>query len=431
MTGFGRNITTAALFLGVVAVTAGCSHTGARHSELGKQGFNRDHSVGPSTAATDTMIVPEKYGLIEQHDIKVDPGYQQRIYLNKYYTLASVDAIENSTSVKSVSRMTDYKGAYEADCPDVSSDGNSVVYQLLEEDGSINLWTMSAKTGLRAVRKTEGADLNFSPTYASDGARIVFSSNRSHASGNVWALGTGGGFRPVTDSPDTDLWPHEDPVRHSTMAFTRFQLGDPRGSIWTYDRNSYTATQLREGRQPRISPNGNMIAFSAFDPHEGHWNIWVMSADGSRPKQLTSNDANNIEPSWHPSGNWIIFASNAGAASANLRNLDAEIKLHNFDIWMTNTHGARIVQLTVNGSDDHNPVFAPNGKMFYFSSNRGQAVDVSARDLQKYREQSRTVTIGGVEYPVTSGRDIWRAELSDGLVSLTMSGNQPGQASAR
>ena len=301
MTGFARHITTAALFLGVAAVTVGCSHTGSRQSRLGKQGSHRDSSVGPSIAASDTIIVPEKYGLVERHEIEVDPSYQQSIYLNKRYTLASVDAIENSDNVKSVNRMTDYKGAYEADSPDVSPDGNSVVYQLLEEDGSINLWTMSAKTGLRADRKTEGAHLNFSPSYASNGARIVFSSNRSHASGNVWALGTGGGFRPVTQSQETDMWAHEDPVGHSTMAFTRFQLGDLRGSIWIYDRNSYTAKQLREGRQPRISPNGKMIAFSAFDPHEGHWNIWVMNVDGSRPTQLTSNNADNIKPSWHPS----------------------------------------------------------------------------------------------------------------------------------
>ena len=98
---------------------------------------------------------------------------------------------------------------------------------------------------------------------------------------------------------------------------------------------------------------------------------------------------------------------------------------------MTDIRGARKVQLTVNGSDDHNPVFAPDGRMFYFSSNRGQAVDVTAQELRKYRELRRTVTFGGVEYPVASGRDIWRAELSEHLVKLTMSGKQPRQASAR
>ena len=434
MAAFGRSITTTALFLGIAAVITGCSQTGTRQSMLRKQSTHNAYSSSSprsSVATSYTTIVPKKYGLVERHDIMVDPGHQQNIYLQTVHTLASVDTIENSDSVKGVIRMTDYKGAYEADCPDVSPDGNSVVYQLLEEDGSVNLWTMSAKTGLKAVRKTEGSKLNFAPSFASDGARIIFSSNRSDPSGNVWALGTGGGFRPVTESPEADMWAHEDPIGRSTIAFTRFQLGDPRGTIWVHNRNSYSSAQLREGRQSRISPDGKTIAFSAFDKHEGHWNLWVMNVDGSGAKMLTSNDADNVEPSWHPSGKWIIFASNAGAASADLRELDAEIKLHNFDVWMMDLQGLHTVQLTVNGSDDHNPVFAPDGRTFYFSSNRGQAVDLTDKHLAEYSQQGRTTILGDVEYPVASGRDIWRAELTRTVVKLTKSGKQTRHAGVR
>ena len=88
---------------------------------------------------------------------------------------------------------------------------------------------------------------------------------------------------------------------------------------------------------------------------------------------------------------------------------------------MTDLRGKQITQLTVNGSDDRNPVFSPDGKTFYFSSNRGQAVDVTAEDLQTYRGLNRTMNIGGVEFPVASGRDIWRAELSGDLASKTSS----------
>ena len=173
-----------------------------------------------------------------------------------------------------------------------------------------------------------------------------------------------------------------------------------------------------------------MIAFSAFDQQDGHWNIWVMNVDGSDPTQLTSNNADNVTPAWHPSGQWILFASNKGTASANLRDSNSVIKLHNFDVWMTDLRGKHATQLTVNGSDDRNPVFSPDGKTLYFSSNRGQAVDVTTDDLQLYRGLTRTMNIGGVEFPVTSGRDIWRAELSGALVSKTTS-RGPRQALAR
>ena len=419
MTGFGKSINTIALFLGIAAASTGCSQTGTMQSMID------DHT------GTGPVLVPEEYGLVEQHLIEIDPNHQ-KIHLRRVYSLASFDATEKSTYLKNVTRMTEYKGAYEADCPDVSPDGKSIVYQLMGENGRINLWTMLANTGVKAVPKTHGAGLNFFPSYASGGARIIFCSNRGDPSGNIWALGTGGGLRPVTDSPESDMWAHEDPIAQSTVAFTRYQPGDPRGEIWVFDRNSYVATQLREGRQPRISPDGKKIAFSAFDPRKGgHWNIWVMNLDGSRPRQLTRNKADNVTPSWHPSGDWIIFASNKGTASATLRNLNAEIRLHNFDIWMTDVKGEHPAQLTVNGSDDRNPVCAPDGKTFYFSSNRGLALDGSDQDLQASRRRVRTVTIGGAQYPVASGRDIWRAELSGEFLSKTIGSSRSRHAIAR
>ncbi|TDJ57239.1 MAG: hypothetical protein E2O40_03260, partial [Planctomycetota bacterium] len=253
MTGFTSSIE-ATILLGITGAMVGCAHTGMAPGPVG------------AGSATTGMVVPEKYGLVEQHFVDVGAmQQQQKIIVRKVYSLASVDAIENSPHLKGISRLTDYKGAYEADYPDVSSDGNSLVFQLRGEDGNINLWTMSAKSGLKTVRKTNDAFLNFHPTFASDGARIIFCSNRAKSS-NIWALGTGGGIRRVTDSQDPDMWAHEDPVGQATVAFTRFQIGDSSGKIWVYNRNSYLATQLREGRQPRISPDGKMIAFAAFDP---------------------------------------------------------------------------------------------------------------------------------------------------------------------
>ncbi len=410
MTGIATRVKSAVLLVGLATATAGCAHVGTGPTIGGR-------------AISGPMVVPEKFGLVEQHVVEVVPGFPQQVRVKKIYTLASVDAIENSTNVRNVTRLTDYKGDYEADCPDVSPDGNSLVYQLRGDNGSIDVWTMSAESGQRAVRKTNDKALNFAPTYASNGARIIFASNRKHPSGDIWAMGAGGGIRRVTESAETDMWAHEDPVGQSIVAFTRFESGDSQGKIWVYDRNSYETTQLRDGRHPRISPDGKMIAFSAFDPQEERWDIWVMRTDGSRATRLTKNGSDNVTPSWHPSGDWIIFSSDAGTATAYLRNLDAEIKLHNFDIWITNVNGKQQTQLTTNGSDDRHPTFAPDGKSFYFSSNRGQAVDITAQDLQKYR--AGKMLIGGVEYPVATGRDLWRADLSQQL------GNSIRHASAQ
>jgi Tol biopolymer transport system component len=365
--------------------------------------------------------VPQGYGPVRRHVVAVDPSNGQRVYLETKYSLAAVDTIENSTNVKAVTRMTDYKGAYEADAPRVSPDGRYVAYQLLEEENKhINLWTMESLTGLSTIRNTDGPYLNFYPAFSAHGEKILFASNRTDPNSHLWeikALGGGGGIRRLTDSLEADMWVHEDPTGKDIFAFTRFGINSTRGTIWTYNRQTYLSTQLREGMQPQISPDGSKIVYVRFDEKEAHYNIWVMNIDGTLPTQLTHNDADNITPSWHPSGKWIIFASNKGAFTAKDRATGKESKVHNFDIWMMKDNGEHVSQLTENGSDDDNPVFSPDGKHFYFSSNRGHAVEnLSPEEKGKYQARGDVMNLSGIEVYVGTGRDLWRAEVADDVL---------------
>ncbi|MBA2482237.1 MAG: PD40 domain-containing protein [Planctomycetes bacterium] len=370
---------------------------------------SRSTSTGMFSAGT-SQDVPEGYGYVSRHVVTVDQTNANIVRLSPLMTIATVDAIENSTNVKAVTRMTDYKGAYEADVPRVSPDGQTVLYQLREEYGNINLWTMASETGTNKIRNTEGDNLNFYGAWSTKGDKIIFSSNRTDQNSHLWeikAYGGGGGLRRITESREADFWVHEAPTANDILAYTRYQIGVP--TIWTYSRKTYLSTQLRVGRQPQISPDGLKIVYTVFDEQEGHWNIWTMNMDGSQPTQLTSNDADNITPSWHPSSKWIIFASNKGSVSATSRNSKAvknETRLHNFDIWMMHANGEFVSQLTVNGSDDDNPVFSPDAKTFYFSSNRGHALE----DLGK----------------IGTGRDVWRATITDDVVAMDIA--QPKDA---
>jgi Tol biopolymer transport system component len=388
---------TAAGLAVVALIAAGCNSDNRR-------GYTDDSSSNVRAAKD----VPQGYGYIRRHVIQLDPTYSNKVRLIPILTIATVDAIENSTNVKAVTRMTDYKGAYEADCPHVSPDGKTVLYQLREEFGNINLWTMSSESGTDKIRNTEGDYLNFYGAWSTKGDKILFSSNRTDPNPHLWeikAFGGGGGLRRLTDSREGDCYVHEAPTTNNILVYTRYQIGVP--TIWTYNRTTFLSTQLRVGKQAQISPDGSKIVYSSYDEQEGRWNIWTMNMDGSQPTQLTANDADNITPSWHPSGKWIIFSSNKGAVETKLRgsNNAGHVQLHNFDIWMMHVNGEHVSQLTVNGSDDDNPVFSPDGKTFYFSSNRGHALE----DLAK----------------VGTGRDIWRATITDDVVSVDIA--QPGK----
>lgn len=60
---------------------------------------------------------------------------------------------------------------------------------------------------------------------------------------------------------------------------------DLNGKIETFDITNRTKTSLGKGSSPKISPNGEWIAF--IDAEEGIAQIWLMRKDGSDRKQLT------------------------------------------------------------------------------------------------------------------------------------------------
>jgi Tol biopolymer transport system component len=390
-------------------IGTGCAISAALLAFTGCDQTNRTERAasGGGTYVMSSQTAAEGYGLVSRHLVTVEPNMTNRVHLTQVPTLATVDAIENSTNVKAVTRMTDYKGAYEADVPRVSPDGQTVLYQLREELGNVNLWTMTAANGTNKVRNTEGDYLNFFGAWSTKGDKIIFSSNRTDANSHLWeikAFGGGGGLRRITDSREADMWVQESPVGNDILVYTRYQIEVP--TIWTYDRKNYLSTQLRVGRQAQLSPDGKKIVYSAFDEQEGHWNIWTMNLDGSVPTQLTSNDADNITPAWHPSSQWIIFASNKGAVTGKSRGgKQNDVQIHNFDIWMMHVNGEHVSQLTVNGSLDDNPSFSPDGKTFYFSSNRGHANE----NLNQ----------------IGTGRDIWRATITDDVTAQDIAESRP------
>lgn len=94
--------------------------------------------------------------------------------------------------------------------------------------------------------------------------------------------------------------------------------------------------------QAEWSPDGNQIAF-AGNQKNGAFQVYVMRADGSNQKQLTSAGAAN-SPGWSPDGRKIAFAGSRNG---------------NGDVYIMNADGTGQMPLTSNPETDTNAAWAP------------------------------------------------------------------------
>lgn len=136
---------------------------------------------------------------------------------------------------------------------------------------------------------------------------------------------------------------------------------------------------LRTGdeRYPSYSPDGTQIAFRGdLDLAEpsGDEEIYVMNADGTDVRQLTSNADFDSAPSWSPDGKRILFER--APAGTFTPGTEAQEK----DIYVMNVDGSHVRRLTDSPGLDEGPEFSPDATKIAFSSARDGQQEIYVMD---------------------------------------------------
>lgn len=132
--------------------------------------------------------------------------------------------------------------------------------------------------------------------------------------------------------------------------------------LWAFERgsparfNRITRDSLHSEGEGAFSPDGSQIAY--VTDRDGNVEIYVMSADGSNPRRLTTTDATEGSPSWTPDGRQLVYASNVSG---------------NFQVWIMNADGSGPRQLTQEPASNFQPVVSPDGKAIAFTSDRDRS----------------------------------------------------------
>ncbi|MGL4614946.1 MAG: TolB family protein, partial [Shewanella sp.] len=143
----------------------------------------------------------------------------------------------------------------------------------------------------------------------------------------------------------------------------KYLVFDLLGDIYQIPVSGGDAKPLAQGiawqMQPVYSPDGKYIAFTS--DADGGDNIWIMNADGSNPRTVTSETFRLLNsPAWSPDSQYIVGRKHFTAS----RSLGAG------EVWLYHVAGGEGVKLTERPNDEKDlgePAYSPDGRYIYFS----------------------------------------------------------------
>jgi TolB protein len=110
------------------------------------------------------------------------------------------------------------------------------------------------------------------------------------------------------------------------------------------------------------SPDGRHIAFSASSGPAANIDIYVMAADGTGRRRLTSSIEADSDPTWSPDGDSIAFERDRGCEAEGC---GAE------EVWVMRADGTGQKRLTRGSTFDGDPAWSPDGRRIAFTSAHG------------------------------------------------------------
>ncbi|MEM9480970.1 MAG: M28 family peptidase [Verrucomicrobiota bacterium] len=192
----------------------------------------------------------------------------------------------------------------------------------------------SGKDGSNMVNLTNAPGYDAEGCYSPDGTKIVFASNRT-------------GF---DEDLDEEL---KAEFERNAAVMNDIYIMDSDGS-----NVKRLTTTIGYVGGPFFSADGKKICWRRFDRKGATAEIFTMNIDGSDQRQLTGLGAMSWAPYFHPSGDYLIFATNLQGFA-------------NFELYLVDAAGQKEpVRVTETEGFDGLPVFSPDGKTISWTSNR-------------------------------------------------------------
>jgi len=241
------------------------------------------------------------------------------------------------------------------------------------DENKLILWILSG----RELRSSAIAGVN--PVLTSDGKFIIFKRGDEIRQADIRSKRDEIlGVSKISGVYAFDLAPNGQKVCFNTVRISADGLNGFNLHIINLDGSDlrcltgFPSDDINGINNPKWSPDGNNILFTAFDPSEqkGQRNVhlWTIRQDGTALKKITGEISKYSvnEPAWSPDGKQIVFVARSEPA-----------RPEDYELYICNVDGSNVRQLTDNDWNEREPVFSPDGKQICFVSYRHQKVGMA------------------------------------------------------